>query len=220
LPDDPTIGDRVRAADEYWRLWEDESFWGTYRDRLLGTLESSLGPHSKYYATDGGKWPPRALVRFDLSQAYVLVTLGMSLLPMPQVEMETDNPGPYRRAELGAVVDRRVPEAEVTKLASYLSGQMRYPWHAWTYLGHGHTISCHAVPASCGGARLPFVLLSTAMPGAPQIKWPPFRGDPINLLWITPITAQERELAIRQGSDAVRAHLAQAGRTALIAVGS
>jgi hypothetical protein len=216
LPEDPTIHERVRSAQEYWQLWDDESFWESYRDRLLAPLEALLGAHCKYYAIDGGNWPPRALVRFDLPQSYVLVTIGMSLLPMPRVEMEADDPSPYRRTELGAVIDRRVPEAEVSRFGSYLSRQAGYPWQSWSWLGHGHTVPCNSTPPTCGGTKLPFALLSAQMAGAPQVEWPDFRGDHINLLWVTPISAKERELATQKGSDALRAQFARAGRTTLI----
>jgi hypothetical protein len=216
LPDDPTIHDRVRQADEFWHLWDAEEFWETYRDAMCEPLEQLLGQHAKYYAIDGGNWPPRALLRFDLPQTRILVTVGMSLLPMPNVEMYADEPSEFRRVELGAVFDRRVPESDVARFGSYISGRVGFPWNAWTWLGDGHTINCDATPASCGGSQRPFALLTRRFAGAPNIVWPAFRGDPIHTLWFVPITEQECDLAVNSGSDLLRQRLATASRTAVI----
>src|SRR6185436_1514465 len=131
LPEGDVLKERVRRADEFWQLWDGE-FWPPWRDAMIDRLESILGPHSKYYAIDGGDWPPRAMLRFDLANCFVLATVGMSLLPMPAVEMSAGDPSPLRRIELAAAFDVNIPEGEVSQFASYLSAQVRLPWNHWT----------------------------------------------------------------------------------------
>lgn len=47
--------------------------------------------------------------------------------------------------------------------------------------------------------------------GAPSVAMPDFRGDPVNILWMLPITGAERDLAMSQGSEALAKRLASAG---------
>jgi hypothetical protein len=203
LDEDNALFERIHRAEEYWALWDDEKFWQRFSSQLIRPLETALGPHAKYYAIDGGRWPPRALLRFDLPDRYLLITVGISLLPQPNVERYAEDPSPLRRIELAAAVEKSCPVEEVKRLGSYLSGQAQFPWSHWSWLGAGHTLDCRATPKSCGGNRFPAALLTTRLANAPKIPWPSFRGDPINLLWIVPITTAERDWAMANGSDSL-----------------
>jgi hypothetical protein len=64
------------------------------------------------------------------------------------------------------------------------------------------------------------LLLSQAQPerrqqhehsGASQIALETFLGDPVNVLWFVPISEEERQVAINQGSERNRASQATAG---------
>ena len=211
LTADNELHERMRLADEYWKLWDDEEYWTKYSSLLIEPLEAVLGPHSKYYAIDGDKWPPKALLRFDLPDRFILVTVGVSLLPQPGCERYTDDPSDIRRIELAAAFDTGCPVEQVNKFGSYLSGQSRYPWTAWSWLGLGHTVDCESTPQACGGKQFSSALLSTRLPGTPKFKWPSFRGDPINLLWYLPISDGEREWAKANSTDALIDELMQAG---------
>lgn len=210
LAEDNELHARVRRAEEYWKLWDDEDFWGNYSARLIEPLEAALGRHTKYYAIDGDKFPPKALLRFDLPERYILVTVGVSLLPQPGCEMVTDDPSSIRRIELAASIDRNCPVEQVKRFGSYLSGQSCYPWSAWTWLGNGHSVDCDT-PQYCGGNKFPAALLSSRMPGTPTIKWPSFLGDPMNLLWYVPITEAEREWARANDTDSLIDDLIKSG---------
>jgi hypothetical protein len=200
LEDDNAMHDRVQQASEYWGLWEDESFWERYSSSLIKPLEAQFGPHAKYYAIDGDQWPPKALLRFDLPDRYLLVTVGVSLLPQPNVERVMEDPSPIRRIELAAAVNKDCPIDQLKRVGRYLSGQSKYPWTHWSWLGEGHTMPCDSTPESCGGKRFPAALITSGLNATPQIDWPTFRDDPINLLWFFPITAAEREWAQANGS--------------------
>jgi hypothetical protein len=141
------------------------------------------------------------LLRFDLQDRYVLVTVGVSLLPQPQVETCMDDPSPFRRIELAGAIDKNCPVDQVMRFADYLGAQSRYPWTHWSWLGEGHTIPCDAVPESCGGEQFPAALLSKRLPATPPIVWPLFREDPINLLWFLPVSAAEREWAMANSTN-------------------
>jgi hypothetical protein len=203
--------ERISAADEFWGLWDDENFWSNWRDERIAAIERVLGPHTKYYAIDGDEFPPRAMLRFDLPDRYVLLTLGVSLFPQPSVERYFDDPSPHRRIELAAAIDARCPEAETMKLASYLSAQAQFPWQKFTWLGEGHTMTCTSAPKSCGGDAFGAVLWTAKLPKTPPIPLPPFRGDPLNILWLLPISQAERDFAQQHDSAALLKRLTGAG---------
>jgi hypothetical protein len=205
LDEDNVLHERVRQAREYWSLWADESFWERYREESVATIARALGGEpTKYYAIDGGEWPPKALLRYSLPDRTLLVTIGVSLRSQPNVELYVEDPSPLRRIELAGCLDPQCPEDEVLRFTSYLSGQSGYPWSFSSWLGDGHTMPCNAVPEALGGRRFPFVLLTKAIAGAPDFHLSPFRGDPINVLWTVPITETERDLAEQEGSSALR----------------
>ncbi len=212
LPVGPSLAERIRLAREYWGLWDDDSFWEEYRDALLAPIEAALGrPHAQYFAIDQGQWPPKAILRFDLDDRSLLITLGVSVRPQPGVELVAEDPIALRRIELAAAFDPECPSDEVLAFGRYLSAQSGYPWVQGTWLGEGHSLPCDSVPPALGGPAFGAVLLTAHPAGAPRIDLPAVWGDPILLLWMIPITPEERELAVRDGSDALLGRLIAAG---------
>jgi len=211
LPADPSLAERIGLAREYWRLWDDDSFWHEYRAALLAPIEAALGTHAQYFAIDGGRWPPKALLRFDLPDRCILITVGVSIRPQPGVELVAEDPIALRRIELAAAFDPSCPAEELLAFGRYLSAQTGYPWVRATWFGEGHSLPCDAVPPSLGGGEFPTVLLTTEPDGVPRIDLPGVWGEPINLLWMVPITPEEREFAICGGSDELLKRLGVAG---------
>lgn len=202
--DNALIG-RFRMAESYWRLWEDTNPWPSIRDSLLSCVEKTFGCHSNYYAIDGGKWPPKAIVRIPRIDSIVLVTIGVSVRPQPQVELSTEQPELIRRIELGVVLPARWPDQAVKRFASYLSGQSGLPWNNHSWLGTGHTIPCD----SWQNPKFTFALLQPTHSAAPTPKVEPQFGDPVNFLWFLPITAEERQNAMDNGSEKLARTLPQ-----------
>lgn len=211
MPTSDIMPDRIRAAQQYWSLWDDEDFWTKFRDSLTAPIGKALGgPETKYYAIDGGNWPPRALLLFDRGDHWLYITVGMSLRPQPNVEMAMDDPSIARRIELAAALDKTCPDDELLRFGGYLSAQSNYPWSFYQWFGEGHTVPCDATPPGLGGKTFPAALLTSKMPGIPPIKLPPFRGDPINILWVVPITNAERTLAMKTDSTTLMKKMKQA----------
>jgi hypothetical protein len=50
-------------------------------------------------------------------------------------------------------------------------------------------------------------LLQYAHSGAPRIALEQFLGDPVNVLWFVPISEEERQVAIDQGSEHLASRL-------------
>ncbi len=216
LSADNEMHERVRRAQQFWSLWEDDNFWGRWRDERIAAIEAVLGPHAKYYAIDDDRFPPKAMLRFDLPDRFVLITVGVSLMCLPNVERYFDDPSPYRRIELAAALDLRCTAAELDRFGGYLSAQAKYPWSQFTPLGSGHTMPCDSTPTSCGGKRFPAALLAHSLPGLKRLDLPDFRGDPTNVLWFYPITDAERSLAMEKGTERLLELLFVAGSDGVI----
>lgn len=193
---------RYAKAAEYWRSWDDGDLWPDYQDKMLGAMQQAFGPHSRYFAIDGGNWPPKALVWFNYNSSAILSTIGVSLRLQPAVELSVENPSPFQRIELGACLDLSVGESVIKEVASYISGQSGLPWSQNNWLGHGHTLPADVFERHSAG-RMPFVILSNQHPGLITPPLPAFRDDPVSILWMIPISERERELAVRNGSAAL-----------------
>lgn len=202
---------RYERSKEFWELWSDQNeTWPRMQDSYCQSLEGMLGRRSNYYALGGGKWPPKAMLRIPSQQHVVLVTLGMSIRPQPRIETHYPDPAPYRRIELGMGLESSLADEDVKKFASYISGQTNLPWSRFTFLGHGHTLPSD-VAGELSGGRLPFVLLVRGALGAPDVKLPDFHGDPVNLLWMIPISEKERRFAETNGSSELSDRLEREG---------
>lgn len=104
----------------------------------------------------------------------------------------------YRRIEL-AICLKTAPDQDpeafnhtVDSVARQISGLAALPWNHFTWLGPGHTCGLSDAAPDCSTALLVY---DRQLPTAQQsrIVLPPFRGDPVNLLWLIPITDAEQK---------------------------
>jgi hypothetical protein len=211
LTADNVLRDRVRAADEYWRAWCNGDPWPAVREAAVRAVAAAFGEPTNHYAIDGGTWPPLALVRCARGDSVVLVTCGMQLRPQPTVELCPSDPRSRRRIELGLAIDRRLFDLGEDAIVAWLAGQARYPWRRLAWLGDHHTVACEAIPTGPSGRAFTAMLLLRDPVDAPPVALPPFRDDPVTLLWLLPISNRERQLAETEGS-AVLARLLSAKR--------
>ena len=215
LSDTNVSHDRYAKAADYWRSWDAAELWPGYRDQMLGSLQQAFGPHTRYFAIDGGNWPPKALAWFKYSSSAILNTIGVSMRSQPSVELSVDNPSCYRRIELAACLDLSFGDRVFEEVAAYISGQSGLPWSQNTWLGHGHTLPADVFERHTSG-RMPFVIFSDRNPAVSAPTLPPFRDDPVSVLWMIPISERERDFAVRNGSAALFERLFSQEPTALI----
>lgn len=220
LPDNPRLAKRIESSRQFWNQWAmppataDETsiknpndpfsnlqpqILEAYRDRfLLSPSNSTVAPiEPNYFSIDGGTFPPRGLALYQFPHESILATVGMSVCPQPAVELFTDQPMHYRRIEL-AVRLKQEPDqdagefkAVVDSVASQLSGLAAYPWTHFTWFGPGHTCGLTGASRDSSTALLVHDRQLESSP-MKQLELPPFRGDPINLLWLLPITATQQ----------------------------
>jgi len=200
---DNVLHQRFKQAQSFWRWSNDKEFWPSIQSSQISQLEKVFGLHTKYYAIDGGKWPPKAIVRFAWKDRTILMTIGVSLRPQPNVELSTAEPEQLRRIELGVVLPANWPEEGIQRFGRYMSGQANLPWNNYTWLGPGHTLGCD----SWRHRDHTKAILQHQHSGAPRITMEEFLGDPINVLWFLPISEDERQVAIDQGSEQLLSRL-------------
>lgn len=210
-PDTNVLFARIERAREYWRSW-DSNPWPAYADAQIKAYRSALGEYTKYYAMDGGAWPPKAMLRYDRSDAIMFTTVGVSLRPMPRIEMSVKDPSPVQRIELAYAIDPELAdEPSRRRIGQYISGQTSLPWRQYTFFDEGHTLPCDSIPVGRSGNAFTAVLFTRNPKDAPRVHLPYYRGDPVTTLWMLPITRNELLLAKELGSAALLEMFGTAG---------
>jgi len=90
-PDSNTLFKRVKNSKMFWEKWEN-NLWPSVQQQFLEIIESRVGKIEKYYAIDGGKWPPKAMVKVVNNNITYIITIGASILPQPKVEEYIEKP--------------------------------------------------------------------------------------------------------------------------------
>lgn len=190
----PALYERIEKTSAFWDKWgnETENPWQPIQQQFLQAYEAQFGETLQYYAIDQQMWPPMALARFEKEDVVYFLSLGVSIRPMPWVELLYNDQAPgFRRMELGLAVSKKdFTEEEIMMMAQGVSGMADSPWANLTWLGEGHTISSASVPAGFDS-----FILSSALYNGPDIDLPAMEGDRVNLFWASPITLAERESA-------------------------
>lgn len=180
------LGARVAKSREFWNHFEGE-YWGAVQELHMNALELFYETQEKYFAIDGGKFPPKALISGIRNGVHYGITAGVSLLPMPQVEQYfPEETSDFRRIELGFATTEAQKDV-CMKMYSYLSAISNIPWQEISFLGHGHTIPCDTIE----GFYAVWLLNSRLLPQIDVPGYPEFMGDKINLLWVVPLKEEE-----------------------------
>jgi hypothetical protein len=207
-PSSNVLFERVRKAKAFWDSWNEDS-WTKIQETYLAVIERNIGKYNKYYAIDGGNWPPKAMVTVEKGGLTYIITLGVSVIPQPKVEMYYEEPNKYRRLELGFAIETEILNKNKNGILSYISAQTALPWDCLTFLGHGHTIPCDQIWPST--KEFPFILLlsSNEAYNLPLIDFPSHGEDLVNLLWMVPLTSIEQKYAEDHGSEALIKNLSK-----------
>lgn len=210
LPENPKLEQRIERAKQFWGQWanpNDKHPVDRQRDpfaklqpEILQAYDARFSSSEsqpferKYFSIDGGQFPPRGLVQYQNKNEFVLVTVGMSVCPQPAVELFADDPANYRRIELAirlplaSISTTDQTDIDIQSVAKQLSGLAVYPWKNFTWFGPGHTCGLVDAAPDCESALLVHDH-QLAKSESDQVSLPNFRDDPLNLLWLIPITA-------------------------------
>lgn len=200
----PVIGERVERSRTFWDSFEFEpDYWKLTQKMHMDSLENFYGKYEIYYAIDGEEFPPKALIQGTKEGVIYGITAGVSLIPMPDVEMwYGDDYREYRRIELGFAAT--AAHEELCKyMYSFLSSLSAYPWRENTFLGHGHTVPCQRLE----GYEALLLINPRFVPGLEMPEYEPCMEETINLLWGVPITGEEYQFAMEHDIDETLKHV-------------
>jgi len=174
---------RVRSEQAFLNDWSDSS-WVELQEGIIEKYKNHMSGDNRYFSGDGGNWPPLGIHYCKNAQQEFIATIGMSILPMPLLGMNFEDPEPYRRIELATTFENA---QDGLPLASYISGQATYPWSFGTHFNHGHTIPCSQLKEA--GSDMSFMLILESASFLPKISI-----DRLNtrLLFMLPIFESEQ----------------------------
>lgn len=180
----------VERAKKFWEYFNGD-FWPEYQTNMLNTIDDFFDEQKAYYAIDGGKFPPKALVAGRINGDNYACTLGASLFPQPKIEMYFgEEASDYERIEI-AVASKHgsLDEESIKRLLNFTASLAHLPWYELSWLGHGHTVDCGAI----NGFPQAMLVSSSMIAEILSPRFPDFMGDRVNVLWIVPLTKEEFE---------------------------
>jgi|688.fasta_scaffold335070_1 hypothetical protein len=199
LPDTPVLRERVTVAAETWEAWRSGRPFSQLQPQLLLRYEQRFGPSDQYFAIDGEKFPPRGLGVFRDESAVTLATVGVSLIPQPNVELAVENPLTQRRIEMALriplIAGELVENEVLRRLAGQLAGLAAMPWRRWTWFGQQQTCEFDFGPTR----QQAVFIRSGSWQKTSDWELPSAFGEPASLLFVVPLTAPQFATVQTQG---------------------
>lgn len=205
---EPALMKRTQGNKIFWAYF-DTDYWPKVQSAHMTALEQFFGKHERYFAIDGGKFLPKALVSGTRDGVVYGITAGMSLIPMPQVEqyVSAEEVAKHHRIELGfATIEQYRPLCD--HFYSAMSSLAAYPWQEITFFAHGHTVPYRGIK----GFEAILFINPRMVPEVEQPAYEECVDEDVSLLWLMPITAQEYEFAMKESSEALLQHAADLKR--------
>ena len=203
LPKEGALHDRIEKAKEFWGSFGSDTPtpFAVQQPKQLAIYREYFGSNDQkqsdqqneaYFNVNGDNFPPRGLVEFRRDGRLFLMTTGMSIVPQPNVELTSEFPSTLRRVELAFQADLNLlTDDAVNQARQNFSSLAALPWRQFNWLGAGHSCSFPDVIEGCDSA----VLVNESARATLQsgelsstIELGSFREDPVNLLWIVPVT--------------------------------
>ena len=191
--------DTVKKAQEFKEFIITDGCLEWFIDERYELFETYLGECRGSYASENKTAIINRILKFESGDITYLITASASLHMQPTVELVTDIPEDLRRVEVGLAIKTDIFKNNEIEIANMLSYTALMPWRNITWIGHGHTIECFEVFSKDNSYPYGVFINSKEVNLLPQIEFPNFRGDPINLLWLTPISQKDFEFIKDQG---------------------
>lgn len=194
-----TLMKRTQENRKFW-MYFDTDYWPQVQKAHMIALEQFFGKHEKYFAIDGGKFPPKALVSGRREGVVYGITAGVSLIPMPQVEqyVSAEEVTKHHKIEMGfATIEQYSTLCD--HFYPVISSLTAYPWEEITFFAHGHTVPYKGI----SGFEAVLFVNPRLVTEVEQPDYEEFVNEDVSLLWLIPITAQEYEFAMSESSEAL-----------------
>ncbi len=187
-----SISNKLKDAKAFWDSFDNEDWWSNLQEQYLTTLNNFMGETDKYYAIDGGDFPPKALMINKKDDLCYAMTLGVSILRLPLSEVyHQEQYKDFSRIELGFVCTEEYEEY-VMAIAEEISGTASFPWNKCIPIGHGHTINSNAIP----GYPAVWLINDNMLDKKQGPDFGKVYGDRVNLLWAIPLTQEEYDFLL------------------------
>lgn len=197
LPKNPRLQQRVELAAAFWSSFlQPPDPFIVLRDQLLAVYRTRFGVDSaepneqQYFSINGNQFPPRGMIQYRLTDSILLLTVGMSLCPQPNVELSIPEPQQCRRIELAIELPVSIDIQRLDHARQQVAKLAGYPWRNFRWLGVGHTCEFSGVFQGSNSVRLNQTSpqLGIASAAVETTNLLTFHDDPINLLWLEPVT--------------------------------
>jgi len=210
---------RVVHAEAYWSWRAAPGAWRSVQRSVFNHLRT-VGPAGHYWDVSDGHDP---LIRVSErpptpDRPYtVLSTVGMCGQRMPTLDRYMADTSAYARIELALATT--APAHLAARIFRWLG---TFPWRAVTWFGPGHSIKWldNGEDSPLRGNHAAVLLVSDpSVLAGPEWAPPPdlsgltFHGDPVNWLWVVPITRPEHLFAKEHDAETLIAKLAAEGRS-------
>ncbi|MGL5784908.1 MAG: suppressor of fused domain protein [Alphaproteobacteria bacterium] len=194
-PDDPLIT-TVQKAQGFKAFILADSELEAFGNGRLDLLEDRLGECQKSYAFERDLPTINRVFQFEQGDVVYLITATMSLHMQPGLGLKVNAPENFRRVEIGFALDRAYFETYESEIVGLMTYFAVYPWHECAWFVHDDTIQCFE--GFSKKELFPFGVFvhGKEIGGLFDIPFPDFRGDPVNVLWLVPIS-RETFLLIR-----------------------
>ena len=193
--------DRAFRGDLFWEKTIDGSYWKQTQQLHIQADERFFGPHTQYYAIDGGKFPPRAVIEGRKDGIVYGFTAGISHFMQPMIEMYVRNPQEHRRIEFGFAAEEAVSDVKIQAYNCFMS-LAQCIHRDLCFFAHGHTNTWSGIP----GFYAFLFVNARALRGIPAPQYPPVEGDPVNLLWAVPVTKEEYDFVVKTNINELMKH--------------
>lgn len=170
---------------------------------------------SGYCSINHNAFPPRGLVEFtvgdqDAPDELLAFTVGVSIVPQPNVELAVEYPRSLRRIELACWLNQtnapKINAKQLEQLRAVFSGIARAPWQNFIWFQSGQGCSFPGVIEGSSDALLIDdrtrlkIENELGFESIEPVKLHEFRGDPVNLIWLVPVTDQQMK-SVQAGEE-------------------
>ena len=175
-PDSNAMYERMEKAKTFWAR-DFQKVWADYNDGYMGELEKKFGKHIKYFAIDGGNFPPKGLAVFEKDAYNYAFTIGLGMFVQPMAEIY--NAKQSEKIELAFCYKSALAFDGMQALKN-ISSIAGIPWVYKTFLDHYHTVD-FVIKAEYNAA----VLVSEQKACLANVDF--LKQQSVNLLWIVPV---------------------------------